>query len=188
MPRGISEILFVPPWLRSETSYQWPSPLPTRAAHPSPVDRSFLKRDLGLGILLRMHRTRLQARHMNLTQPFADGLPANPHRPTPGDLLTQINQAPAHDPMQFRLGLLDHNARQFFHLSRAQQLRGTTATPRTQVDETCCIVAKHASWVNQIEICVTATRECPLSAQPECPLLARGLDECWGTLDEWQGT
>jgi hypothetical protein len=34
---------------------------------------------------------------------------------------------------------------------------------------------------------VTATRECPLSAQLECPLLARGIDERWGTLDECQG-
>ena len=119
-PRCIPAILSVQPWLYPETISRWSSPPPARTELPSPVGWSLFKSNLGLEILLRMNRPRLQARHAQLMQPSANNLLAHPHRPTPGNLLAQVDPAPANHPMPLRIRSLDHDSPQLVHLTRAQ--------------------------------------------------------------------
>src|SRR6202012_1246487 len=106
-PRSIPTTLAVQHGPHPETRFRWPAPPPTRAKRPSPVERSFFICHLSLEILLRMHRSRLQTDHAQFAQPAAHGLFAYPHRPSFEDLLAQVDPAPTHHPVPFRIGPFD---------------------------------------------------------------------------------
>jgi len=98
------------------------------AAGPRPVSteftiRAFFKSHLGFRIFLRMVWPGPQPVMLSLTQPFANSLLAHTSPTTRGDLLAQIDTAPAHHLMSIRIWPVDHDGFQFFHLPVCQTWR-----------------------------------------------------------------
>jgi len=103
----------------------------------------FFKSRLGFGGLLRMLRTRLQARQAQLVQPPADGVLVHLHLEPARHLGFQVHAAPAHHAMHLGVGALDHQLAQLGHLPRVQGRRPTGARAGLQALHPLGIVAMH---------------------------------------------
>jgi hypothetical protein len=83
---------------------------------------------------------------MQLAQPLADGWLVHRHAEPLGHLALQIDASPAHHSVLLRIGVLDHQLLQLFHLRLVEKRRPARAVTRPgQAGDPFGVVAVHPS-------------------------------------------